>query len=42
MFPEDVEDIDMVYTTIFEQKGNDIFLCFGYYEGKNCYKKLNN
>ncbi|WP_100075671.1 hypothetical protein [Chryseobacterium camelliae] len=42
MFPEDVEDIDMTYTSSFERNGNDIFLCFGYYEGENCYRKLNN
>lgn len=39
-FPEDVEDIDMTYTTSFERKGQNIFLCFGYYEGKNCYEKI--
>ncbi|WP_294272449.1 hypothetical protein [uncultured Chryseobacterium sp.] len=40
MFPEDVEDIDMSYTTSFERNGDHIFLCFGYYEGENCYEKI--
>lgn len=39
-FPEDVEDTDMSYTTSFERNGDHIFLCFGYYEGRNCYEKI--
>ncbi|KMQ67788.1 hypothetical protein ACM39_10565 [Chryseobacterium sp. FH2] len=39
-FPEDVKDVDMAYTTYFERKYKNIVLCFGYYEGENCYKKI--
>ncbi|WP_185288815.1 hypothetical protein [Chryseobacterium lactis] len=41
-FPEDVDDVDMTYTTFFEKKDKNITLCFGYHSGENCYKKVSN
>lgn len=34
MFPEDVEDIDMTYTTSFERNGNNIFFVSVIMKGK--------
>lgn len=39
-FPEDINDVDMTYTTFFEKKDKNITLCFGYHSGENCYKKV--
>lgn len=39
-FPEDVNDVDMTYTTFFEKEDKNIVLCFGYHDGENCYKKI--
>lgn len=41
-FPEDINDVDMTYTTFFEKKDKNITLCFGYHSGENCYKKVSN
>lgn len=40
IFPNDVEDTDLTYTTNFDKSDNEIRLCFGYHEGENCYKKV--
>ncbi len=39
-FSNDVKDIDMTYTTNFEEIDGNVGLCFGYHDGENCYKKL--
>ncbi|WP_144283140.1 hypothetical protein [Chryseobacterium echinoideorum] len=38
-FPNDVKDVDMTFTTYFEEIDGNVSLCFGYHEGENCYKK---
>lgn len=40
VFPQDVNDVDMTYTSFFERKDKGIIICFGYHEGENCYKKI--
>lgn len=39
-FPNDVKDVDMTFTTYFEEIDGNVSLCFGYHEGENCYKKI--
>ena len=39
-FPDDVKDVDMTFSTFFEEIDGNLSLCFGYHEGENCYKKL--
>ena len=41
VFPEDVKDLDMTFTTNFEKINDEITVCFGYHDGENCYKKVN-
>jgi hypothetical protein len=39
-FPDDVKDVDVTFNTYFEEIDGNLSLCFGYYEGENCYKRL--
>ncbi len=38
-FPNDVKDVDMTFTTYFEEIDGNVGFCFGYHEGENYYKK---